>query len=136
MTTDTSEKGLESLIMQHMTGTDGLVFAADGITAETPDAIAAQKAAGSGWLAYRLALRGHSVIAVDLLDDALDGLGAKKHYGSRFAAILPWYFSAQIAMTTSRWSRRFSPSSSQKLTCISRTGWIACWPLPRSRPFW
>ena len=34
-----------------MTGTDGLIFAADGITAETPDAIAAQKAAGSGWLA-------------------------------------------------------------------------------------
>ena len=51
MSTDISEKGLESLIMQHMTGTDGLVFAADGITAETPDAIAAQKAAGSGWLA-------------------------------------------------------------------------------------
>jgi type I restriction enzyme R subunit len=51
MSTDTSEKGLESLIMQHMTGTDGLVFAADGIAAETPDAIAAHKAAGSGWLA-------------------------------------------------------------------------------------
>lgn len=51
MTTDISEKGLESLIMQHLTGTDGLVFAAEGITAETPDAIAAQKAAGSGWFA-------------------------------------------------------------------------------------
>jgi type I restriction enzyme R subunit len=51
MSTDISEKGLESLILQHMTGTDGLVFVADGITAETPDAIAAQKAAGSGWLA-------------------------------------------------------------------------------------
>jgi type I restriction enzyme R subunit len=51
MTTDISEKGLESLIMQHMTGTDGLIFEADGITAETPDAIAAQKAAGSGWIA-------------------------------------------------------------------------------------
>jgi type I restriction enzyme R subunit len=51
MSTDISEKGLESLIMQHMTGTDGLVFAADGVTAETPDAIAAQKASGSGWLA-------------------------------------------------------------------------------------
>ena len=51
MSTDISEKGLESLIMRHMTGTDGLVFAADGITAETPDAIAAQKAAGSGWFA-------------------------------------------------------------------------------------
>src|ERR1035437_216384 len=51
MTTDTSEKGLETLIMQHMTGIDGLVFTADGVLAETPDAIAAQKAAGSGWLA-------------------------------------------------------------------------------------
>src|SRR3989449_8151967 len=50
-TTDTSENGLESLIMHHMTGTDGLLFAADGVTAETPDALAAQKAAGSGWLA-------------------------------------------------------------------------------------
>ena len=51
MTTDTSEKGLETLIMQHMTGVDGLVFAIDGFLAETPDAISAQKAAGSGWLA-------------------------------------------------------------------------------------
>ncbi len=49
--TDTSEKGLETLIMLHMTGTDGLMFAADGIMAETPDALAAAKAAGSGWLA-------------------------------------------------------------------------------------
>src|ERR1700704_356193 len=32
--------------------------------------------AGSGWLAYRLAKRGHQVIAVDVLEDALDGLGA------------------------------------------------------------
>ncbi len=49
--TDTSEKGLETLIMRHMTGTDGRVFSADGIIAETPDALAAAKAAGSGWLA-------------------------------------------------------------------------------------
>ena len=47
--------------------------------------------AGSGWLAYRLALRGHTVVAVDLLDDPLDGLGAKKHYGSGFAAVLAEY---------------------------------------------
>jgi hypothetical protein len=50
-TTDISEKGLETLIMRHMTGTDGLAFAAEGIVAETPDALAAAKAAGSGWLA-------------------------------------------------------------------------------------
>jgi type I restriction enzyme R subunit len=49
--TDISEKSLETLIMRHMTGTDGLVFAAEGMVAETPDALAAAQAAGSGWLA-------------------------------------------------------------------------------------
>lgn len=50
-TTDTSEKGLETLIMLHMTGVDGLTTALDWTAAETPDALAAAKAAGSGWLA-------------------------------------------------------------------------------------
>ena len=49
--TDISEKGLETLIMRHLTGTDGLALAAEGIGAETPDAITAAKTAGSGWLA-------------------------------------------------------------------------------------
>ena len=44
--------------------------------------------AGSGWLANRLALRGHSVLAIDLLDDPLDGLGAARHYGATFAALI------------------------------------------------
>jgi type I restriction enzyme R subunit len=56
MTTDISEKGLETLIMRHMTGTDGLVplaegLVTEGLVAETPDALAAARAAGSGWLA-------------------------------------------------------------------------------------
>ena len=38
MKTDTSEKGLESLIMRHMTGTDGLASAAVGIVAEAAPA--------------------------------------------------------------------------------------------------
>ena len=49
--TDTSEKGLETLIMLHMTGADGLTAVPDWMAAETPDALAAAKAAGSGWLA-------------------------------------------------------------------------------------
>ena len=52
--TDISEKGLETLIMRHMTGTDGLAPLAEGAAdgwAETPDALAVAKAAGSGWLA-------------------------------------------------------------------------------------
>jgi type I restriction enzyme R subunit len=51
MATDISEKGLETLIMLHMTGTDGLAPVAEGLAAETPDALSAAKAAGSGWLA-------------------------------------------------------------------------------------
>jgi SAM-dependent methyltransferase len=47
--------------------------------------------AGCGWLAYRLALRGHSVLAIDLLDDPLDGLGAARHYDTVFAPIRAAY---------------------------------------------
>jgi len=49
--TDISENGLETLIMRHMTGTDGLAPVVEGLAAETPDALAAAKAAGAGWLA-------------------------------------------------------------------------------------
>lgn len=36
--------------------------------------------AGNGWLSYRLAERGYHPIAVDLLDNDVDGLGAARHY--------------------------------------------------------
>jgi len=48
--TDISEKGLETLIMLHMTGTDGLAPVTE-LMGEPPDAISATKAVGSGWLA-------------------------------------------------------------------------------------
>jgi SAM-dependent methyltransferase len=41
--------------------------------------------AGNGWLAYQLARRGHLVAALDLSDDARDGLGARVHYDAQFA---------------------------------------------------
>jgi SAM-dependent methyltransferase len=44
--------------------------------------------AGNGWLSYRLALRGHLSVAVDLLTNAFDGLGAASHY----LAVLPTLF--------------------------------------------
>jgi type I restriction enzyme, R subunit len=46
MKTDTTEKGLESLIMRDMTGSDGLSSGATGIVAETAPA-----KGGSGWFA-------------------------------------------------------------------------------------
>ena len=36
--------------------------------------------AGNCWLSYRLALRGHRPIAIDILGDPLDGLTAGRHY--------------------------------------------------------
>ena len=39
MKTDTTEKGLESLIMRHMTGSDGLASSAAGFVASTWEAL-------------------------------------------------------------------------------------------------
>jgi len=50
MTTDISEKRLETIIIRYMTGTDGLDNTKDGI-AETPDEIAVRKADGVGYIA-------------------------------------------------------------------------------------
>jgi len=43
--------------------------------------------AGNGWLAYRLAQRGHQAAAVDLLTNPLDGLGSHVHYDAPFTPI-------------------------------------------------
>jgi SAM-dependent methyltransferase len=41
--------------------------------------------AGNCWLSYRLALRGHHPIAIDIHCDSLDGLGAGGHYQKQTA---------------------------------------------------
>jgi SAM-dependent methyltransferase len=43
--------------------------------------------AGSGWLSHRLSALGHRAVAVDALDDEVDGLGAARFYETRFAAV-------------------------------------------------
>jgi type I restriction enzyme R subunit len=53
MPTDITEKGLETLIMRHMTGEDGLFSDEASPVRETPDDMAASKAEGSGWIAGR-----------------------------------------------------------------------------------
>jgi SAM-dependent methyltransferase len=45
--------------------------------------------AGNGWLSYRLALQGHLPIAVDLLTNDRDGLGAAVHYNSNIHPLFP-----------------------------------------------
>ena len=53
MPTDTTEKGLETLIMRHMTGEDGFFPEGGSSIEETADEIAAGKAGGNGWITSR-----------------------------------------------------------------------------------
>lgn len=45
--------------------------------------------AGNGWLSYRLALLGHIPVAVDLVTNARDGLGAGIHFCSHLPHMFP-----------------------------------------------
>jgi SAM-dependent methyltransferase len=45
--------------------------------------------AGNGWMAYRLALQGHLPVAVDLLTNEQDGLGAAIHYSKHIDPLFP-----------------------------------------------
>ena len=45
--------------------------------------------AGTGWTCYRLALRGHHPVAVDLLNDDRDGLGAARHFFTKLPREFP-----------------------------------------------
>jgi len=43
--------------------------------------------AGSAWLSHRLAALGHDAVAVDAIDDEVDGLGAARHYPTAFVSV-------------------------------------------------
>jgi SAM-dependent methyltransferase len=43
--------------------------------------------AGNAWLSHRLAAAGHAVVALDMLDDDADGLGAMHVYATPFTAV-------------------------------------------------
>src|SRR5919202_2696878 len=49
--------------------------------------VVADLGAGNGWLAHRVAKRGHRVIAFDVQVDPMDGLRARKHYEVSFGAV-------------------------------------------------
>ncbi len=45
--------------------------------------------AGTGWLSYRLALKNHRPVAIDILADPRDGLGAASHYEGTLGYLFP-----------------------------------------------
>ena len=81
--------------------------------------------AGNGWLTHCLATEGHAVVAVDRLDDEMDGLGACRHYPVAFAVIqadfdaLP-FEPAQFDLAVFNASLHYSPSPETTLTEAAR----------------
>src|SRR5262245_32027794 len=43
--------------------------------------------AGNGWMSYRLSLRDHRPVALDIFSDSRDGLLAARHYPRRFPVL-------------------------------------------------
>lgn len=88
--------------------------------------------AGCGWMSYRLALRGHHPVAVDLLTDGRDGLGAARHYPPfpRFEAEfdrLPFAdgsFDAAIFNASLHYSSDYSRTLAEARRCVRRGGRI------------
>jgi len=90
--------------------------------------------AGNGWLSYRLALRGHHPVAVDLLDNETDGLGAARHYFHsaptfmRFKAemdclpFMPQQFDVVIFNASLHYSQDYTRTLKEALRCLRRGG--------------
>ena len=104
--------------------------------------------AGNGWLSYRLALKGHRPVAVDLADNISDGLGAAHHYFSRLAAPFPCFqaemdrlpfaagqFDAVIFNAAFHYSLNYETTLKETIRCLRRPGFvvIADSPLYRRR---
>ena len=93
--------------------------------------------AGNCWLSYRIALRGHRPVAVDLLENDADGLGAARHYLSslpqpflRFQAEmdhLPFasqQFDLAIFNASLHYSVNYEETLAEVLRCLGRPGHV------------
>jgi SAM-dependent methyltransferase len=81
--------------------------------------------AGSGWLSHRLAALGHRAVALDWLDDAVDGLGVWPRYPSRFVRVqadfdrLP-FAPAQFDLVVFNGSLHYAPDVVASVTTAGR----------------
>jgi len=99
--------------------------------------------AGNCWMSYRLALRGHYPVSVDLIDNAEDGLGAARHYlghlpnpFQRFQAEmdrLPFQdhqFDLAIFNASFHYSEDYHCTAGEALRCLRRPGSLAIMDSP------
>ena len=93
--------------------------------------------AGNCWMSYRLALAGHSPVALDLLTNDQDGLGAAFHYRSRVPYLFPRFeaelthlpfqdgqFDAVIFNASFHYSEDYQATLREALRCVKHNGLV------------
>lgn len=93
--------------------------------------------AGNGWLSYRLALKGYQPVAVDLLTNDFDGLGAATHFEKRVPGLFPRFqaelaclpfqseqFDAAVFNASFHYAEDFSASLGEALRCVKPGGLV------------
>lgn len=92
---------------------------------------------GNCWMSYRLALTGYRPIAVDLLTNNHDGLGAARHYRKRLPDLFPRFqaemerlpfqdeqFDAVIFNASFHYSEDYEATLREALRCVRRNGMV------------
>jgi SAM-dependent methyltransferase len=93
--------------------------------------------AGNGWMSYRLASQGHAPVAVDLLTNDQDGLGAARHYKQRLGTLFPLIqaevdnlpfadsqFDLAIFNSSFHYSENYEKTFAEALRCVRARGTV------------
>ena len=99
--------------------------------------------AGNGWLSFRLSLSGYETVAVDLLTNAFDGLGAATHFRHLMTRLFPRFqaetahlpfgsdqFDVAIFNASFHYSEDYRASLSEALRCIRTGGMVVICDTP------
>ena len=99
--------------------------------------------AGNGWFSYQLARRGHRPIALDLVDNAADGLGAGRHYLSRLDKLFPRFqaemdrmpfapcqFDCAVFNAAFHYSENYLTTLKEAVRCLRRPGFLVIMDSP------
>lgn len=93
--------------------------------------------AGNGWMSYRLAVRGHVPVAVDLLTNDFDGLGAAAHFLEQLPSMFPRFqaemdrlpfadeqFDCAIFNASFHYSEDFGRTLGEAIRCVKHDGLV------------
>jgi len=93
--------------------------------------------AGNGWLSYRLSMLGHRPVAIDLLTNNTDGLGAASHYLQKLRVLFPRFqaeldrlpfedaqFECVIFNASFHYSENYAETLGEAIRCLRKGGYV------------